>query len=232
MYYRTQRHFIYKFSLARIQDLLYRPLKMASIYDVADGDLFSPQQRDYSRAAQQAGKQRVLDPRSKRMVAVTRAKDRKFDQPRATGVRKKTSLPMTPAEIASVTYFAGQGMTPVEIAVKFGRKVETIKRHLAEAEVEAKKVGINWKEIMRDKAIPAVNDALDCKDDIYKRGVLGKDVLKGLGHFEQDGNLTVNAVIDSIPPAMRARYMELGDDPNVIETTVKEIPDAVPTEKR
>lgn len=197
------------------------------IYDVnlADGDLFSPQQRDYDRQHQQLGKKFVKDHRSKRMVAVTKAKDRALSQPRGTGMTGKTSLPMTEAERGTILMLHGQGLTASQIADRVCRTAKKVQGVIDEVRVESTKVGLDWKVVMKDDAVVAVTDALRCKDDIYKRGVLGKDVLKGLGHFEGDVALNLDQVINTIPPHMRDRYMELGDDPNVIDTSVKEIPD-------
>lgn len=169
------------------------------IYDVAEGDLFSEQQRQYSRT-------------SRGLNAVTRAKDRRLSQPRATGPTGKTSLKMTEAEKQTVCLMVGQGSTPAEIALKLGRALGTIQRTIAFAEAEAKKVGIDWKSVMKDKAVVAVNDALDAKEDLYKRGTLGMQALKGLGELENDGgagNLT--AIFNSVPPDMRDRYLTTDD---------------------
>lgn len=189
--------------------------------DIANGDLYSPQQRQHAR--DHKGNRGIVHPTR------VRAKDRKFDQPRGTGPTGKTTLRMTEAEKQTVCLMSGQGATPADIALKLGRSIVTIQRTIATAQAEARRVGIDWKSIMKDKAVLAVNDALDHREDLYKRGGLGIQALKGLGELEADQSMNLTAILSSVPPDMRDRYLSTDD---AIEAKVKEIADAVPVEIR
>lgn len=193
------------------------------IYDVdtENGDLFSKQQQDHARQSRDAGRQRVLDLKAKRMTSVTRAKARQFEQPRGTGMTGRTTLPFTDADRDTILMLHGAGTSYSEIGKRIGRSYQKVKTVIEEAKLVSLRAGLNWRELMKDKAVSAVNDALDAKDDLYKRGSLGIQTLKGLGEFEADSGGNLTQIINSIPPDMRDRY--LSSDEGVIEATVTEV---------
>lgn len=60
---------------------------------------------------------------------------------------------------------------------------------------------LSAKDEIRRKAYPAVSDALDDPSDIYKRGRLGLETLRGTGdlYAENQVNVSVKALIAQVP---------------------------------
>jgi hypothetical protein len=191
--------------------------------DLANGDLYSKSQRQYAKETRTTG--------GKHSTEATRLKSRKlFEQPRAQGKTGTTRLPLTEAEKLTIMKLSGEGRTPDEIGVAVKRATSTIVSLLRRTEAEARKVGIDWKEIQKQKAVSAVNDALDHKEDLYKRGTIGISALKGLGEYEKDSVGSITAILGAIPANMRDRYLSSADldmKDDAIPATVTEVPDAV-----
>jgi len=70
----------------------------------------------------------------------------------------------------------------------------------------------DWRRDMKILAVKAVKRGLTDESDKYKAGNLGVQALRGIGEFEQEGNtLNFQALINSIPANMRARYISSED---------------------
>jgi hypothetical protein len=79
---------------------------------------------------------------------------------------------------------------------------------------------------MKILAVKAVRRGLSDTSDNHKAGNLGVSALRGLGEFEQAGNtVNVAAIINSIPPGMRERYLSSAD----LEPEIGAIADATKT---
>ena len=190
--------------------------------DLANGDLYSPQQKTYAQKTRTGNRSQT---------AITREKDEQFRKKTlAYGVDRKKRNPVTEAERITVAKLSGEGMSAAEIAVKVSRSMTTVTKILQTSEIAAKEIGLDWKQIQKEKAVLAVNDALDHKVDLYKRGTIGIAALKGLGEYEKDTG-SIQAFIASIPPDMKSRYLD-SDEVIAEARQVKEIPDAISTEKR
>jgi DNA-binding CsgD family transcriptional regulator len=187
----------------------------ADSYKVADGDMYSPAERAYAMAN-----------KSKSAKDIKKAKNATTNfKVRGKGVSGKTTRPMSDDERESILVLKTKGLTNEEIAEKTHRTVQTVTNVLKTAEAKTIDNGLDWRDVMEGKARIAVNAGLDCEDDPYKRGGLGVQTLKGLGTFENEGNVNIAALIGQIPESQKSRYITTGPaDPNLITSQpIKEI---------
>lgn len=87
-------------------------------------------------------------------------------------------------------------------------------------------VNKEWKSAQRERAVRAVNAALDCEDDPYRRGDIGVKALTGLGEYrrENEGDANVNVFvtqINALPEHLRTMFH---CDSSVIDTVAIEQP--------
>ena len=122
----------------------------------------------------------------------------------------KSLRPLSASEKAAIITLRAENYTVASIARKLNRTPRPIFRFLKIQRDLAAKAGVldvDFRETMKVKAVEAVNDGLDCKDDPYKRGNLGKGVLVGLQVFAPDSQLNINQLISTIPPEWKDRYI-------------------------
>jgi hypothetical protein len=113
-------------------------------------------------------------------------------------------------EKAAIILMHGKGMTYQAIADKTGKTRQAVHKFITKVHKAAETVipEQDWKEVMRDKAIVAINAGLDHDEDPYKRGTLGIQAAKGLGVLQPDGaQIQINTLMASVPPGWKDRYM-------------------------
>src|SRR5678815_5712261 len=100
-----------------------------------------------------------------------------------------------------------------QVAREFGLHVNTVYR-LVKAVKRVEKSGLSsdWKAGVKEKAVSAVTQGLDCKDDPYKRGELGNKVLVGLGEFKSGQDVNVGIQVNACPPELLSRLIETPAD--------------------
>ena len=126
--------------------------------------------------------------------------------------------PILDAERMTICMLRGKGLTEHEIGEKLGRPQQSINNVLRAAEKAAKAMGLNydWRSDLKEKSIFALRNALTDKTDPYKAGALGKDTLKGLGEFEQEGAVNFAAMINAVPEGASGVERKLHMPPSVI----------------
>jgi hypothetical protein len=77
----------------------------------------------------------------------------------------------------------------------------------------------DWRSNMRPKAIAAVNNGLDCSEDAYKQANVGVQVLKGLGDFRGDSEVSIVTMISNAPAGVDAITTALSQDAIDLEST-------------
>ena len=115
------------------------------------------------------------------------------------------------AAIAAVA----SGLSQTQVAKQFGLHVNTVNRWMqAVKKVADSGLPSDWRSTMRLKAVDAVTQGLDCKDDPYKRGELGNKALIGLGEFKAGDQVSVNVLVNQIsglPEDWQNRYLAADD---------------------
>lgn len=195
-------------------------------YKVAEGDLYSPHERQYAK-----------DNKSKSIKEVKKALNAKTNFVTRGGDKTRvTRRPMTDVERQTICVLKGRGLTHEEIGEKLHRPATSIQSVLLQAEKLAKAAGLNfdWRADLLEKSVTKLREALTSNQDVYKGGNLALGTLKGLGEFENEG-ATVNlaALINGVPEHLRSRYISSEPQPqieaptSVLEATVTEV---IPTE--
>src|SRR5262249_22669217 len=120
------------------------------------------------------------------------------------------------------------GMSCTAIAEKYGVDKATVSRVCKKfrQEVPQAEMSIdleNWKQQLREKAIAAIDRALDAVFDPYKQGSIAVQVLKGLGDFAPENAVQVNHFdINNIPLELRDRYLSTPEDEKVVHMICKD----------
>jgi hypothetical protein len=82
----------------------------------------------------------------------------------------------------------------------------------------------NYRERLKGKSIKALDAALDCDQDNYKRGGIAIQVMKGIGEFQAEQPTQGVVVYLQVPEAWRDRYERAGRD--ATDTTPTQVEDA------
>jgi len=120
------------------------------------------------------------------------------------------------------------GLSCTAIAEKYGVDKATVSRVCSKFRQEVPKAELsidleNWKQQLREKAIAAIDAALDAAFDPYKRGSIAVQVLKGLGDFAAENAVQVNHFdINNIPPDLLDRYIQSPEDEKVVHMIYKD----------
>jgi hypothetical protein len=106
------------------------------------------------------------------------------------------------------------GVPTQDVARKYNVHINTVCRLVREFKAKAPQTEWaqsfeGWRDRMADKAVTAVEDALEHRGDVYKAGNLGATVLKGLGHLAPDNVNQVAILLRDMPPEMK-REMDEG----------------------
>lgn len=126
---------------------------------------------------------------------------------------------MTQQQRMSLILDRQAGMANVKVAEKYGIRPESVSRiYRAFLRTEAPDTITanpeNFRKVLKEQAITAVEAGLKCTVDQYRRGALGVNVLKGLGIFESEG---VNVNVLNVPADWADRYEPIDVDSTVIE---------------
>ena len=113
------------------------------------------------------------------------------------------------------------GLKEREVAEKWGIGIRAVSRVWSRfnktlAKVENQELLKDGKEVMhirfRKKPVSAVEDALDCRDNLYKRGDLGEKILVGTGDLRSGGVVVNNFnIVAQTPAEWRSRYIGIED---------------------
>jgi hypothetical protein len=134
----------------------------------------------------------------------------------------KNTTRLTDVQKQTIAVLRTQGLSNSAIAAKMGLHPITVSKSYSEFRRDAAGViddlGNDWRRDMKILAVRAVKRALADESDKYKSGNIGVQALRGIGEFERDGNtVNVAAIISSIPPDMRDRYLSSEDlEPRVV----------------
>lgn len=126
---------------------------------------------------------------------------------------RKGKAHVSDGERQAILALRAQRLSVREIADRIGRGVRTVEQCIKRAKEQAGLLtDTDWREEMALNSIDAINSALRSRKDVYKAGNLGKDVMKGLGEFAQDGTqVHINQLMASVPPEFRDRYFVTAD---------------------
>jgi len=136
---------------------------------------------------------------------------------------KKPRRPnLTEGEKAQLLLMVGQGHKKGDIARHFQitergvyRYISELKKMAALPDVKTGEAAAdipNPKQVVIQKAYPALHDGLDCTTDPYKRGNLAIRALQGVGEFQPDNQVNINTLIQNMPPEYRERYLVTTED--------------------
>jgi hypothetical protein len=127
--------------------------------------------------------------------------------------RKRSTRFLTDAEKVSIIAMKAKHLSNYKIAKQIGVTPQSVGDFLKRTrELMATSQGIeyDWKQDLESRSVDAITDAFEYDGegvDVYKRGRIGIDVLKGLGIMNPDQtNVNINALINATPPEMRDRY--------------------------
>jgi hypothetical protein len=136
----------------------------------------------------------------------------------------KNTTKLTEVQKQTIAVLRTQGMSNHAIAAKLGLHHITVSKAYSEFRREAAgaidTIGNDWRTDMKIRAIRAVKRGLADQSDNFKAGNLGAQALRGLGEFEQPTTaVNIQAIINSVPPDMRHRYLTLEDlQPEIAST--------------
>jgi transposase len=145
-----------------------------------------------------------------------------------TGVSHRV---MTDAERMTICMLCGQGLSYDEIGEQVKRSPATVRGVIFQARKAASAAGLNydWRADLKEKSVQAIRAALVHDKDPYKAGGIAVQTMKGLGEFENEGQVHIATLLNSIPESQRDRYVSL-DTADAIEIEGNEVPDPAPAE--
>lgn len=124
--------------------------------------------------------------------------------PRAKGQSYRT---FTEPEKLAMIQMRAQGHTLPEIARTMGKTVRGCAYFFAKVRAKQKDAPeYDYKADLEQRAVKAVRVGLDAKRDPYKRAGVGIAVLKGIGVFNAENQVNINALVNAVPPEYAERY--------------------------
>jgi hypothetical protein len=140
----------------------------------------------------------------------------------------KNTTRLTDIQKQTIAVLRTQGMSNHAIAAKLGVHHITVSKAYSEFRRDAAPViddvGKDWRNDLKVLAIKAVKRGLTDESDSFKSGSIGVQALKGLGEFEAGNTVNIQAIINSVPPHMRERYLGTGENgalADATETTIE-----------
>ena len=119
----------------------------------------------------------------------------------------RSTSPVSVETKKAILAMRSKGFTNAQIAERVGIHEVTVSRICSSLrkQADAKKPQVmakatpedelkDWRDRIKKKSIKALENGLDCADDPYRQGALGRDALKGLGEFNNDSVLDLIVV--------------------------------------
>ena len=127
----------------------------------------------------------------------------------------KNTTRLTEIQKQTIAVLRTQGMSNHAIAAKLGLHHITVCKAYSEFRREAAQViddiGKDWRNDLKVLAVKAIKRGLTDESDSFKSGSIGVQALRGLGEFEVGNTVNIQAIINSVPPHMRQRYLGTDD---------------------
>ncbi len=113
-------------------------------------------------------------------------------------VTRSPFTPLTDMQRQAIAAAIGAGLNQTQVAEQFGVCRMTVWRIVRDLRRATRELNGDWRTGQTQKAVMAVNRALESQEDVYKAGTIGVAALKGLGVYAAETTNNVTVVYSSL----------------------------------